>query len=50
MSLPNYERYVDDWYWNYGQNRILNSAFQAIEKQKKFTSRAIKDFISIFIK
>lgn len=29
---------------------ILNSTFQAVEKPKKFTSRAAEDFASLFIK
>ena len=41
---------MDDRYQNHDQNKILNSTLQAVEKQKEFINRAIKDFVSIFIK
>ena len=50
MSLPNYERHAGNRYRNHGQNMMLNSALQAVEKQKEFTGRAAKDFASAFTK
>lgn len=50
MLLSNYESYVSDQYQNYSQNMIFYNIFQVFEKQKKFTSRATKDFANAFTK
>lgn len=48
MSLPKYKRHAGDQYQNNGQNMMLNSAFQVVEKQKEFTSSAAEEFASAF--
>lgn len=50
MSLPKYEKHVNNLYQNHSQNIMLENAFQVVKKQKKFTSSVAKEFANIFTK
>lgn len=50
ITLTEYKKHVGNRYRNKGQNMTLNSALQAVEKQKEFTGAAVEEFASIFTK
>ncbi len=43
-----YEKHAGDQYRNHGQNLMLSTAFQAVEKQKEFTGAAAEEFACVF--
>ncbi len=48
ITKAEYERYTGDQYRNHGQNLMLSTVLQAVEKQKKFTGAAAEEFARAF--
>ena len=44
ITEAKYERHSGDQYRKYGQNLILSTALQEVEKQKEFTGAAAEEF------
>ena len=48
ITVAEYERHAGDQYRNHGQNLMLTTALQAVEKQKEFTGAAAEEFARVF--
>ena len=48
ITVAEYERHAGDQYRNHGQNLMLTTALQVVEKQKEFTGAVAEEFARVF--